>query len=274
MRLYVRAALALVATFPSFALPACTAPSPLDASFFSLTDATGHRTNDFGNFDSCRALGDAQHCVVIADDILLGVCVPSSCGTGDLVNTSSSIWRDYPVLQAPFLLVLEIAAAASNSTLAVTAYCGTDALELGAEVGVTAVTLAVLSAVVLVCTARELLRPHGHSPHSGSVTGPRSQRLAALLACMRSSSLTVTLPPLLGADVPRPLAHGTARLDALDGVRALSALLVVLGHALYFPTLFPSGYSNSESVIPFIVSPAGQVVPSAEFAVDSFFLLS
>ena len=61
----------------------------------------------------------------------------------------------------------------------------------------------------------------------------------------------------------------------MNGVRVLSMGLVVLGHTLYFMTSF--GPLNQADVYP----PHGalstwtfQIIPSAEFAVDSFFMMS
>ena len=63
--------------------------------------------------------------------------------------------------------------------------------------------------------------------------------------------------------------------SSLNGIRVLSMVLVILGHAAFTP--FTLGLLNDAAVLP----PHGvlstwtfQVIPSAEFAVDSFFFLS
>ena len=79
-------------------------------------------------------------------------------------------------------------------------------------------------------------------------------------------------PPARAAPSPPGLALGV-----FDGVRVLSLSLVVLGHAFFFP-LTISGYANQALDAGTLYKELGkvsmQVIPSAEFAVDTFFVLS
>jgi len=67
-------------------------------------------------------------------------------------------------------------------------------------------------------------------------------------------------------------------LSCLDGIRVVSMLLVVYGHSLIWG-LQGAGYANVYDILPqnghgLMATPRGQVIFSAELAVDSFFWLS
>jgi peptidoglycan/LPS O-acetylase OafA/YrhL len=133
---------------------------------------------------------------------------------------------------------------------------------------------AVLTMAALVALALAVAAATVYTAAMASTPAAASRTQGALAACARRSSLTVTLPPLLSAAPRRHKRAGLADLGAMDGVRALSTACVVLGHsALFILTLGP-GYINTAAVTASVFSAAGQVIPSAEFAVDSFFLLS
>lgn len=62
-------------------------------------------------------------------------------------------------------------------------------------------------------------------------------------------------------------------LASMNGVRVLSMVLVILGHSLYFLTM-TAGVTNFVTFLARLQTWAFQVIPSAEFAVDTFFVLS
>jgi len=70
--------------------------------------------------------------------------------------------------------------------------------------------------------------------------------------------------------------------EAMDGVRVFSMMWVIFGHTILWPLLATqAGYSNIMALVPFegqrnalLATWAGQVIPSAEFSVDTFFFMS
>lgn len=243
---------------------ACLPPDPLLPSYFALTDATGHRSGDLGNYDACVE-NENQHCVLAdASGLFIGACVPSACGVSDVTDPLAPI-RGYLLGQAPVIALL------NASTL--TAHCGNNAVPWEAGSYGTVAALSVAALAVLGATLYAALqRVNGDNARRGGAKPPAPRLSAPLNACLRSSALSTTVPRMLGQGSAQRRTQN-AHLLAFDGVRVLSLSLVVLGHTLFFP-LTLSGFSNGLDIYKSLSGAAFQVFPSAEFAVDTFFLLS
>lgn len=91
--------------------------------------------------------------------------------------------------------------------------------------------------------------------------------LLEIVACF---SVKHNLPRMLSVNSER-----SGEMASLNGVRGLSMALVVLGHSLLWMTY--DSVSNPSALYPpngMLGTWTGQIIPSAEFAVDSFFFLS
>ena len=249
----------------------CTAPSASDPSYGPLSSATGTKPNDFGDYDGCLD-GGFQHCILRANgwlSLTIGACVPADCGPSDVSNTSSQIWKGYIVQTAPDWA---IAQALEGSSFSVTATCGNNRIPWSSGAVVTASALALLLAVVLAATVYTAIYPVSGIKAKSETGGAQASAGASVLdTILRGCSLTSTLPPLLGYSSRRAPSPVTAQLDSLDGVRVVSMCLVILGHST---GTFLFGAVNSQDVLKMLMTPSGQTIPSAELAVDSFFLLS
>ena len=250
----------------AMASAACIPPSPYTdpAGFLAITDATGHRSLDMGDYFACTDLGH-KHCIVNAA-VVVGVCVPYACGVADIVNASGPLFLDYIAPQAPIIPY----AAALSGVLTATCNDGSAAYTLDSNGEAFMAGLAAMAAAVLVATLCVLSRRVGggkHAPHRRGHTaasassrhhtvgaeadsrggGRPSSRCAALLAtCGRDladkTSLTRTLPAVFQCGNQRTGGKaegggvglaGTPRavdFSALNGIRVLSISLVILGH--------------------------------------------
>lgn len=236
---------------------------PTGDALFSLQDLTGHRSNDYGDYDGCTSAGYGYCLLQLGGDqgTPVGVCLPAACERQLLTCDNITTCIATPVGQyiagvAPIVVVYEALG------IPIMATCGDGAhTAWPAGAVLTALALAVLALAVAAATVFTAAAGAGRAGGGG-----------ALAACARRASLTVTLPPLLSA-APRRHRPGAANLDAMNAVRVLSTACVVLGHSVYFLTSGP-GFINMAAVSDAVLSAAGQVIPSAEFAVDSFFMLS
>lgn len=236
----------------------CVAPSTSSPAYAAMNAASGHSVSDLGDMDACLR-EEYQYCVLqtTLESVTLtsGMCVPAGCGPADVSNTTSSIFVGYIISVMPDWAV------AALLHLPVQATCGDNSRPWDANAIVTAGVLAVLAAFVLGATVYTATIPS---------VGGKSSKFDQLL---RRVALQYSLPPLFNDDRPRPVLPSSANLGAFDGVRVLSMSLVVLGHGGFIP-MFYAGFSNSSDAVAFVASAAGQVIPSAEMAVDSFFCLS
>ena len=249
---------------PSQALGGGEVPSPClipsGDALFSLQQLTGARLHDLGDYDGCLAAGYGYCLLQVGGDggMPVGVCLPKTCEL-ELLNCNistclSSTVGKYIASVAPIVAIYELYGVPIMGT------CG-DGAHTTWPAG------AVLTVGLLVALACAVAAATVYT--TGSTAAPAG---GALAACARRTSLAATLPPLLSA-APRRQRPGSADLGAMDAVRVLSTACVVLGHSVYFLTSGP-GFINSDTLQDAVFSAAGQVIPSAEFAVDSFFLLS
>jgi hypothetical protein len=200
----------------------------------------------------------------------VGACVPSGCTYEDLRSNTSSI---HPWLVQRFGVSYEFLFA---NPAAVTVLCGDQSYAYDSTAAAAVAVVALLAAGVLLCTIWSVMYPPPPRERGAPPPPP------ALLDVARASSLCASGRRIFCVATPPPqkrAAPAGAALDlsALDGMRVLSLSLVVLGHCFFFP-LTISGYSNSEGGSPStflnLRFAAFQVIPSAEFAVDTFFCLS
>ena len=232
-----------------------------------MTGASGHQPGDVGNLDLCLFNG-FQHCSIQdkTSGLFSGACLPRNCGVADVTNATSPIWQHILVTVPVWAAVLP--------TANLVAYCGTQAFPVDDGAAKTLAALAVAATAVLIATLYTLAV---RAPRKGAeVAAPNAaNRLPpALDTLLRAASLSTTLPRLFGAAPPsRARDEAAPRLAAFDGVRVLSLSLVVLGHSFFFPFSL-TGYSNGLGVYDNLGKAAFMVIPSAEFAVDSFFALS
>ena len=244
----------------------CVIPTDF-MTLLGLTDATGRRTHDLGNYDACKASGYGYCLLQIGGDggTPVGVCLPGACerellACGNATQCMATVAGQYILQVAPIIGIFE---AIYDNDLPIMATCGDGAQTSWPAGGIlTVFALAALAAAVAVATIFIATRTQASKP----MVTPWIAALASRI------SLTTTLPPVLSA-APRRRRPGSADLGAMDAVRALSTACVILGHTVYFVTSAP-GFVNISAVSDAAFSAAGQVLPSAEFAVDSFFLLS
>ena len=234
-------------SYKASVIPACQ--PPVD---FTYSDASGHSVDDLGHYDRCISSGH-QYCLLRnGSGLLLGACVPNSCTSAFIQNTSSLIWN---FLYAQYLLWLV------EPPSDVVALCRTESeFAWTREAYATVSILSLLAFAVLLSSFYSFI--YSETPDSQC-------------SCIKSTSLQTQLPRLVCSTerVSRRQKHASADLAALDGVRVLSLSLVILGHSLFFP-FSATGFSNILDTLKALGSVSFQVLPSAELAVDSFFMLS
>lgn len=281
---------------------ACSLANVSASELITINDATGHRISDFGNFDECVQAGltvspwagricvdattnllprgrlepltrdcfliHSQYCtvgIVSYDGVIgMGACFPRGC-TADVVQVDPGV-RDWLALLNPLPFSLAVPG------VPLQAGCGGYAPTSWDYPSVaTAVVLIGVCVVVAIATAVRAAVDAGWLQHmrttkqfesTDAPTKPQPDTWLQLVDCF---ALQSTVGALLAADRAGPLA-------ALNGVRVLSMSLVILGHTLFFG-LTP-GYINMQFYPAALADPAWQVIPSAEFAVDTFFALS
>jgi peptidoglycan/LPS O-acetylase OafA/YrhL len=115
--------------------------------------------------------------------------------------------------------------------------------------------------------ASKASQPAADPMEDGAYTIRTGNPALALLKCW---SLTDTVPAMLTVGGP-----DARELSAVNGVRTLSLMGIILGHTVTY--MIPVGFANDSAVLP----PSGafsqwhfQLVPAAEFAMDSFLVLS
>jgi peptidoglycan/LPS O-acetylase OafA/YrhL len=242
---------------------ACRMPDPAAPYFGEMTSFSGRGLLDLGNLDECLFRG-YQHCSIMdkTTGAYFGACIPYNCGVADMLNSSAPIWS---LLLLQFPQWQYIINDGSNADLTVS--CGYNPFPVDTGATYTLFALAA-AAVIVVFSSFYALAISGSKAKSGGIFPESLDKM------LRATSLTTTIPRLLGSAPPaRARDESTPRLTALDGVRVLSLSLVVLGHSFFFPFTI-SGYSNGYAVYNYLGTASFQVIPSAEFAVDSFFALS
>lgn len=194
----------------------------------ALTDNTGQRTHDLGNYDACLALGNTSYCLLqIGADggTPIGLCLPSACEPELLSCTSvteceATVAWQYALSVAPILAVIE---ALGGNAVPIIATCG-DGAHTSWPAGAIA-TVAALAALAAAVAASTLYAAAVPPPAklAGSDRGARH----VLDALARRVSLSATLPPVLAAS-PRRQRAGAPDFGAFDAVRALSTACVIL----------------------------------------------
>ncbi|KAK7240615.1 acyltransferase [Aureococcus anophagefferens] len=217
--------------------------------------AAGHFSS-LGDRDGCKSIyGYEYFLVALGRRTASGLCLPRACAPDDLRRflDGARFTLDDPELPAG------------------PAYVSDDRFrfrldELGVVVVVATAALALLAAAAtyLHAAAKRDVLGRGGDPEAARDALP-----AWLLAFSAVENVGALLRP-----------RGPGALKAFDGMRVLSLCWVVAGHVLLWPTLGPTTFANeAERLLPGDSSTvlrqlSAQVVPAAEFAVDTFFLLS
>ena len=247
---------------------ACVPPDPVNdfQRYLALTDATGKRSLDMGNYYACLDAGN-RYCLLSAGGKPIGACVPSECSTADVANMTSPIFVDYISLQAP---IVPYAASLTGSYSAKCNDDSGDAFPLGPEsqAVITFFSVAVLGVLLATLCVLARRRPTHHKRYSaagaettdsihssegerGDARTGRTNAWAKIGSdLVQSASLTRTLQAVLGGGQARLAPHssnGTAKsreggerdsrsadLSSFNGVRVLSISLVILGHSLLY----------------------------------------
>ncbi|KAH8069724.1 transferase [Aureococcus anophagefferens] len=209
-----------------------------------------------GDRDGCKSIyGYEYFLVALGRRTASGLCLPRACAPDDVRRflDGARFALDDPELPAG------------------PAYVSDDRFrfrldELGVVVVVATAALALLAAAATYLHAvakRDVFR------RGGDPEAARDALPAWLLAFSAVENVGALLRP-----------RGPGALKAFDGMRVLSLCWVVAGHVLLWPTLGPTTFANeAERLLPGDSSTvlrqlSAQVVPAAEFAVDTFFLLS
>ena len=268
---------------------ACLAPDPTGANYYSIDAVSASRFQDAGNYDACVGLTDFQYCILQGhapvDGLFVGVCVPRGCTAADLTNPDSSIFQwmatqvnHHGLLPLPSDVGLFLAEFGSSATT--TVRCGDQSYHpASASASGVLAGLLCCAALVLLATVHTLMYPR----RSRGAKGGRREA-QGFLDVVHASSLCTTGRRIFclsgGAAAPRPAAlqpPPAYSLAAMDGMRVLSLCLVILGHAFFFPNAL-LGYTNTAlgfgPIAAELAKASLQVIPSAEFAVDTFFMLS
>lgn len=263
---------------------------PSDTS--TMSDSTAHRTYDTGNWGQCVGAG-FQMCLLELGGyggIPFGLCLPRSCGPDEFTNASSPVWV-FIYDTVPYIIVAE---ALYNNQLPLLVTCGDhfiDPADWSDDAVTTVGVLSALAAAVVAATAYTAVcvtraarggsKTKQRGGKGGGKAGGRRSLADAWRDAVTGASLAVTLPALASCARRKPAPTHTGGAAAgvdtspMDGVRALSAFLVVLGHALVFTNGGAGpGFANGADLTRRFGYASWQVFNSAEFSVDSFFVLS
>jgi hypothetical protein len=258
----------------------------------TMSDSTAHRSFDMGNWGQCVGAG-YQMCLLELGGyggIPFGLCLPRSCGPAEFANSTSPVWA-YILQTAPYIIIAE---ALYDNQLPLLVTCGdhfTAPADWSGEAVATVAVLSCLAGAVVAASAYTLLcaaslrwaKPRRGSAGKGGAGGKPAHRSLGDVwrDALAGASLTVTVPALASCARRKPAPTHTGGAAAgvdtspLDGVRALSAFLVVLGHALVFTNGGAGpGFANGADLTRRFGDASWQVFNSAEFSVDSFFVLS
>lgn len=258
---------------------------------------------DTGKIDACKQIPGHQYCLLTAKtfDMNFGICVNADCSPDSL-------------FQDPMLTFIQwhvpVATIIGSSPDDYVVYCGSQAQPWTTGTYATLALIVIVAAVCAVATARPIIQKLALR-YSKSNRDSDPDAISAEFGSGRTKGhvdvpLGVSLLNAfdLGDGCRRLVAMKGERsgpLAALNGVRVLSMALVVLGHTLIFASPIPGCINILEALLPpvrrrqdgrgagascttHLLPPrsqtgamstvAFQIIPSAEFAVDTFFLLS
>ena len=247
---------------------ACLPPDNALPSYYQMAGYSGTQFSDMGNQDSCLSNG-FQHCAVqdTTTGLFFGACMPHNCVANDVLNSTAPIWT-YLLANIPAWAIIIARGNASN----VVVKCGDQSFPFDDGASKTTTVLVITAVFVIAATLFTVAIQKVKKTEATGVASPLVP--AGLDSLLRAASLSTTVPRLLGAAQPERIRdESSSQLASLDGIRVLSLSLVVLGHSAFFP-LSLTGFANTASVYQNLGKASFQVIPSAEFAVDSFFALS
>lgn len=228
--------------------------SPLAAN---MVLSSGKAINDLGDFDLCQTTPGLKYGTFILriGDLgyaFMGVCLPETCTT--------------PELQ----IVLDAMVTGSGGLVTTARFNFTDEVEVemtaARAVGITFFVL--LVAVCIFGAVVEYTSLFGHS-HAGEVKPEDDAAKHKTLV----GKIFISFSP---ARNMRKLFYApfnsSDNLNVLNGVRVLSMMYVILGHAYFNVLLIPT---SNTWYAPHIMQPLWfQVIPGGFYAVDVFFYLS
>jgi len=228
------------------------------ATAFAIVDFSGRTTTDFGNWDRCQDAG-MSFCTLWLPTAIgfspTGLCAPAGCGASDLRDVNSSLSVAARLLNPQLWLQKQ----QSQEALV---FCGDNRHPWSASGIAVVACVGAVAVALLACTAvSSMWRPSKRSSDGGGKSG------AVVADLVDGCSLRA------GARAVGSLAPAQpSQLSVLHGVRVISMFLIILAHTLFFAQL--PGYTNPEFFLHKLSSWRFQIVPSAELAVDTFFVLS
>mmetsp|Transcript_27292 Transcript_27292/g.43913 ORF Transcript_27292/g.43913 Transcript_27292/m.43913 type:complete len:874 (+) Transcript_27292:121-2742(+) len=253
-------------------------------------------SKDFGNFPACRNDPDREFCISKTQlpgggfgGISAGPfawCIPQSCKSSD-VNQLNSFLEAYI-----FANILPPEALRSMNTTSPETRCGLVQKKIGTGAIIMITICSLLGAALIFGTCYDYYVNYRDKDYDELNDEGESGRKAVRNSSMKeklilSFSVIGTLQSFL------QLRTGL-NTDSMDGVRSFSMAWVVLGHTAVWPVYrnwgpgqtidtWGPGYQDLGELVPFPGSNVkdavqstwtGQVFQSAEFSVDSFFMMS
>ncbi|EFA78371.1 transmembrane protein NRF-6 [Heterostelium album PN500] len=256
---------------------------PINA--LEMWTSTGRSPNDLGNMDDCLQLPSnvSHYCIYQTDyDVpflnvsypyMIGLCIPPSC------NTTT----DIEAALGEFILTMSIIAPVGDKGTS-QSYCyshiGQTYKSWTTGSGVMLGVCICFAMMVVIGTSMEYIRIQMSSAakkdeFEGLLDGSRRSPLkvdyessnSIIASIFLSFSLIHNYRSFIGSQSTK------RHFDALDGIRTVSTMWVVLGHSLLF-SLSP-GLDNIQYVFGTVRTFFSfQALPAGEFAVDVFFMLS
>jgi len=249
---------------------------PSVAGALGAAVASGYIT-DFGDASTCQSLPGFRYYVATtpSNSPALGLCLPKACSAKDLEGLLREATKNAGPLAAALPSVVRSGDFKFRLDAVGYGWLGMAAVFVVLAVAATCAEPAVRRGVRALAEPKRSANP---DEYSGSSADPDTYSLLE-----EEEAPAYAGPEWLRCfSLRRNAAAWAARrggaLSCLDGVRVVSMLLVVYGHSIIWG-MQGAGYSNIFDILPtdgegLLATPRGQVIYSAELAVDSFFWLS
>lgn len=217
---------------------------------------SGKGVNDLGNYEGCKATPGLKHATIRITDLTtinlyVGLCIPSDCTTADTAVVAEGM----TAVVADSGLVVEINFTDPEDTTIPTYLIAGSLL--------TALFLCVIAVGTVVQYTALLNKPeHGSKIDNPEVTKTQLGKFFLSFAIYRNIKKIFYTPQA------KPNDH----LTILNGIRFMSILWVIMGHAFVSIFLYPA--SNLSELASFVNPWWFEVISAGVFAVDVFFFLS